>query len=361
MSIQNSKEEQLVLKLNILKRGILEEREKNRQLQTENNTLKEEIHENKEYIARLQEEINVLRNNTGKKQIKNFFNTFFEGEEEEDQHNKKQEEEINKLKSELSILKEQTTSIQKEKNFINTKLNEQIKRYEELKKTSKNEIDQIRQYYEEKEEYNAEDNTRIESMQVVISKLKTENYDHLKSIDSFERDIKKKAIEMEILMKGQNQLEKEIGCLKNEVHELKKENIALKDEVDNLTPINKSTIFEGTRIKSLTPKKTGKIELSFGEIEDNVIIYEGKQSGRVVDLSYIKLLNLFNDNRIDFTIKTQDYEEQYRIEFRLRYISYILQFFGEFTKKEEQLKGKKLKEESINKIFTKYSIGDTFY
>lgn len=361
MSTQNSKGDQLNLKLNILKRGILEEREKNSQLQTENNKQKEELHEKKEYIAKLQEEINILRDNTGKKQIKKFFTTFFEGEEEEDQHNKKQEEEITTLKNELAIVKEQIASMQKEKTFLNTKLNEQIKRDEELKTTLKNEIEQVKQYYEEKEQYNADDSTRIESMRVVISKLERENLEYIKTIDIFDQKIKKKVIEMEILMKGQNQLLEEIDCLKNEVHEYKKENINLRNEIEALTPVTKKTIFEGTRIRCLTPRKTSKIKLSFGEIEDNVIIYEGKQSGRVVDLRYIKLLKLFNDNRIDFTIKTMDYEEHYRIEFRLKFIPYILQYFNEFTTKEEQLNGKKLKEESFNNIFTKYSIGDTFY
>lgn len=352
--VQNS--DQMAFKLTILKKGILEERQKTADLQKENNNLQEDLQTQKEIVNKLQEEIVQLRNNTGKKQLTKFFNNFFEGEEDEEQHNKLKEDRINSLEGELEELKDQVNSMQKEKNFINIKLNEQIKQYEELKQESKYKMDEIHRYYKEKEQYEVDDSTRINSMSEVIKKLEREKIENEKTIEIYEKDKKNKCIEISILFKEQNLLIDELEALRKEIQEVKEENTHLNMIIEDLTPITRKTVFKGIMILSVRPRRTVGIEFTFGKIDNALVITEAEnQKGVVIDLMYILCINRVEDNKIEIITSKTNHEEKYVIEIRPRFIEYILKMYKDIISKKEVIEDK-----TINNLFISSSIRDCF-
>lgn len=357
MANHTQNNDHMALKLNILKKGILEERQKNAELLKENSYLKEDLQTQNEIVNKLQEEIVQLREKTGQKQIKKFFNTFFEGEEEdEEQHNKMKEDLINSLKREIDELKEQIISMQKEKHFINTKLNEQIKQYEDLKQESKNQIEKVHQHYQEKEQNNVDDSTRINLMSEIIKKLQKEKIEHEKTIEIYENNKQNRKIEVEILFKEQNQLIDEIEELKKEIHDLKEENSYLHTKIEELTPITKKTIFKGIRLLTKKPRKTLEIELTFGKIENALVITEAEnQKGTVIDMKYILLMDKAEENKLEIKTKTCNHEEQYLIEINSKYIDYILEFYKELSQNN-----KKGEDDTLNNYLIHYFTGDGF-
>ena len=133
-----------LVKLAILKNALLDERKKTENLQKENNILTEENtiikeknnklnEENiikQEQIEKLKEELIKYKNKNNNNNIHKFFNQFFE--EESEKLDNETLEALDLLKEENKNLKEEINSMKNEKNFINSKLNESIKDFNEL-------------------------------------------------------------------------------------------------------------------------------------------------------------------------------------------------------------------------------------
>ena len=109
-----------LLKIEVLKKGLLEQRKKTGELEKEVIQLKEEVIVKQETIDKLKEELSNLRDKSSKKKIQRFITGFFD----EGEQSKIDDDETAILKKENEDLKEKIHSLQSEKNFINSKLSE---------------------------------------------------------------------------------------------------------------------------------------------------------------------------------------------------------------------------------------------
>ena len=106
-----------LLKIEVLKKGLLEQRKKTGELEKEVFQLKEAVIVKQETIDKLKEELSNLRDKSSKKKIQRFITGFFD----EGEQSKIDDDETAILKKENEDLKEKIQSLQSEKNFINSK------------------------------------------------------------------------------------------------------------------------------------------------------------------------------------------------------------------------------------------------
>ena len=103
------------LKMNILKKGIVEERKKNQVLLNENNSLKESLIEKQEIISKLQDDLNNKNNEILKTEPKNYYSTLF-GQSSNDQAKIIEEKNkiISDLEEKIQNLKDENDSFQEQ-------------------------------------------------------------------------------------------------------------------------------------------------------------------------------------------------------------------------------------------------------
>lgn len=366
MANQITKEEQLIQKFTILKKSVFEERQKNSELQSEINSLKEELTIQKEITNKLQIELAMYKQNPSNgKSKKSFFNNFNflsinqpneekEVKEEEKMNKELQMREsiIQKLTLENSSLKEKILSIQQEKDYLSSKLKEQMNEYDKLKQMNEKKISEIHQEYEHHDKTLNEEKKRIESMSIWIKKLEQERIEHQNEIDLLMFDMGNKANGVETLFKEQAELLEEIEELKKEIAALKNDNERLLETLETIMPVTKKTVFQGLRIISTNPRKTNQIEITYGEIDKCIVIKEKNVDSKVYGLKYIPEMKKIDSNIIRFRVKVEDNEnekeEEYLIEFAEKYIQYILKYYRDGT----------FKKKIVESLLMSYTIGD---
>ena len=219
-----------LLKIEVLKKGLLDERKKRSEIESEVIKLKEEVVIKQETIDKLKEELLKLRDKSSKKQIQRFISGFFEEEEEQPKTN--DEEKL--LQKENEELKEKIFSLENEKNFINSKLSESVTEYNnlrnkyedqiaEIQKEKDEKIAKIQQDYEiknqnllkqifDKNQTISEQSKSIKCMSELYKSFDMQKFDYEKEISSLKKQVEEykktfdvKSNEVDILLKEQNQ------------------------------------------------------------------------------------------------------------------------------------------------------------
>ena len=134
-------------KLSILKKAVIEERAKTEKITAELNKYKEELIIKQEQIDKLKEELMKIKDGSSKKQIKRFFNDLFEEGEEEQQ---KMIMNNTILQKENEELKEKIKSLENEKSFISTKLNDSLSDYKNMKEMYEVQVEEMEKSYKAK-------------------------------------------------------------------------------------------------------------------------------------------------------------------------------------------------------------------
>ena len=295
----------IIAKLSILKNALLDERKKSENFQNEIKKLKEENlsiqdklnllkEENiikQEQIEKLKEEILKYKNQKAPKKLQNFFNKFFD-ENDEGKQDYETIEALQLLKKENEDLKEQITLIKNDKMFINGKLNESIKDFNELKEKYENKIKEIENRQNEKimkfendinekdEKYKKEIN---EKNKLIYENVEKSNYytQYIKSFDSqksdYENKISKFKQEIENYKENLNKKEEEINFIQSEkkfllekllefdnnIQDLKFEIQQYKNIISEMTPISNDYIFSGHLIPNDINDKKRLIQIKF--------------------------------------------------------------------------------------------------
>ena len=205
-----------LLKIEVLKKGLLEQRKKTGELEKEVIQLKEEVIVKQETIDKLKEELSNLRDKSSKKKIQRFITGFFD----EGEQSKIDDDETAILKKENEDLKEKIQSLQSEKNFINSKLSESMTEYnslkakldskvEEAKKEMDNKVAKIKEDFElknqnllkqifDKNQMLAEQSKSIKCMSELYKSFDMVKFNYEKEISTLKAELEQSTKNLEI-------------------------------------------------------------------------------------------------------------------------------------------------------------------
>ena len=279
----------LLLKIEVLRKGLLDERKKRSELEEEIIKLKEEGVIKQENLDKLKKELLRLRDKNGKTQLGFLTNLFDkEGVDQTEHQNIKEEEEL--LRKQIEDLNKKLASYEEEQTFINTKLTDSIKENNSLKNQHEEEIKNIKRDTEDKiKKMQEQYESKIQELQKQIFEQNQTIAEQTKSINcmselyksydidkvNFEKktkdltqeldQTKAKATNLETQLKDQSKLLSQIEKDKDAITQLQDEIRQYKIIIKDLTPLNVEHLFQGYVI----PKEKGalrkKIELSFAK------------------------------------------------------------------------------------------------
>ena len=372
----------IIAKLSILKNALLDERKKSENFQNEIKKLKEENlsiqdklnllkEENiikQEQIEKLKEEILKYKNQKAPKKLQNFFNKFFD-ENDEGKQDYETIEALQLLKKENEDLKEQITLIKNDKMFINGKLNESIKDFNELKEKYENKIKEIENRQNEKimkfendinekdEKYKKEIN---EKNKLIYENVEKSNYytQYIKSFDSqksdYENKISKFKQEIENYKENLNKKEEEINFVQSEkkfllekllefdnnIQDLKFEIQQYKNIISEMTPISNDYIFSGHLIPNDINDKKRLIQIKF--IKKNKFYFKIEKEKELF-LTNKEVIDIIQDskrkNYVKIILRINNEKKNFLCEFTEKEISSLINFFIDFKKKPNLIEG----------------------
>ena len=366
-----------LFKIEVLKKGLLEQRKKTSDLEKEVIQLKEEVIVKQETIDKLKEELSNLRDKSSKKKIQRFITGFFD----EGEQSKIEDDETIILKKENEDLKEKIQSLQSEKNFINSKLSESMTEYNTLKskldskiEEAKTEMDAkvakmkddfelknqnlLKQIFD-KNQMLAEQSKSIKCMSELYKSFDMQKFNYEKEISTLKSELENntknleiKQSQIDILLKEQDKLLKKIEEDNNEIMQMKDEITQYKLIIDDLTPINTDYVFQGYLI---TKGIKTKLEISFAKYKQSIAFKEENQKEKVFVNKEISdvVIDKKNSNRVWICIYSKGQQKNYLCEFNKKEAEYIVKFY----------KGIKVRQNDVGveNALMNASLGDYFY
>lgn len=121
--MSSSEAKNLILKIEVLKKGLIDERKKRTELEEEIIKLKEGGVIKQENLDKLKKELLSLKDKNGRNFITNVFDK--DGVDQAEHQNAKEEEEL--LRKQIQELNKKLASFEEEQTFINAKLTDSIK------------------------------------------------------------------------------------------------------------------------------------------------------------------------------------------------------------------------------------------
>ena len=366
-----------LLKIEVLKKGLLEQRKKTGELEKEVIQLKEEVIVKQETIDKLKEELSNLRDKSSKKKIQRFITGFFD----EGEQSKIDDDETAILKKENEDLKEKIQSLQSEKNFINSKLSESMTEYnslkakldskvEEAKKEMDNKVAKIKEDFElknqnllkqifDKNQMLAEQSKSIKCMSELYKSFDMVKFNYEKEISTLKAELEQstknleiKQSQVDILLKEQEKLLKQIEEGNNEIMQMKDEIKQYKLIIDDLTPINTDYVFQGYLI---TKGVKTNLEISFGKYKQSISFQEENQKEKVFvnkDISDV-VIDKKNSNRVWICIYSKGKQNNYLCEFTKKEAEYIVKFYQGIKVRQNDV--------GVENALMNASLGDYFY
>lgn len=370
-------------KIEILKKGLIEERKKNAELTAQVASLKEEVILKQEVIDKQKEEIQNLKNNSSKKKLQRFITGFFDGEEDDDEEENKQEIEEEYLKK-IQNLQDTINTLQNDKNFSNSKLAEALndynvlktrfdnvkketqKEYEEKLKKVQNEnelkIQNFLKQISEKNQKLAEQSKSIKCMSELYKSFDIEKFNYSKQMNESKKELseykdkyEQQNIEIQLLHKHNEKLIKQSEDDNQEIIRLKAEIKQFKQIIDDMTPITIDYIFDGFLVsiekKQLDQKK--KLEISFGKYQNSIAFKLQQEKEKVIinkdiiDITQDKHSN----NKIWLSAYIDKKQVNYLCEFTKRELEYILKFYNQI----------KVRNDYVEKALMNVSLSDYYY
>lgn len=373
MSNQSSND--ILVKLNVLKKALLEERNKSEYLTKEIGQYKEELIIKQEQIDKLKEELLQFKDNSSKKQIKRFFSNLFTEEDEEIQQ--KQLFDNTKLTKENEELLEKVKSLQNEKSFINTKLNETMSDYSNLKakyeakfaEIQKDSSDQLQKYIKEistKNQQIAEQIGRIKIMTELCKTFDMQKFEFEKQISELKKEINDREATIQLKVDEINHLfqeqshyleqieenKKEIDNLKNELLKYKPQYFDDEDNID-INQININYIFKGEILPTNKNEPKKKVEICFGKQKDCLSFKIEGNEEKIFPNSDINDItkNTKYKDRVWINIVQNKNQQNYACRFAPNKIDIILNYYEKI----------KVKPGILEAAFQNVTFGDYFY
>ena len=141
----------LLVKLEVLKKALKEERKRKNALEEEVIKLKEDVVIKQENLDKIKKELLKLREKNEKNQL-SFIANIIDNNNEADEPQKENEDEEEKelLRKQIEDLNEKIASFEKEQEIINNKLTESIQANNDIKLKHKEKVNQLNKEHEDK-------------------------------------------------------------------------------------------------------------------------------------------------------------------------------------------------------------------
>ena len=141
----------LLVKLEVLKKALKEERKRKNELEEEVIKLKEDVVIKQENLDKIKKELLKLREKNEKNQL-SFIANIIDNNNEADEPQKENEDEEEKelLRKQIEDLNEKIASFEKEQEIINNKLTESIQANNDIKLKHKEKVNQLNKEHEDK-------------------------------------------------------------------------------------------------------------------------------------------------------------------------------------------------------------------
>ena len=141
----------LLVKLEVLKKALKEERKRKNELEEEVIKLKEDVVIKQENLDKIKKELLKLREKNEKNQL-SFIANIIDNNNEADEPQKENEDEEEKelLRKQIEDLNEKIASFEKEQEIINNKLTESIQANNDIKLKHEEKVNQLNKEHEDK-------------------------------------------------------------------------------------------------------------------------------------------------------------------------------------------------------------------
>ena len=141
----------LLVKLEVLKKALKEERKRKNELEEEIIKLKEDVVIKQEKLDKIKKELLKLREKNEKNQL-SFIANIIDNNNEADEPQKENEDEEEKelLRKQIEDLNEKIASFEKEQEIINNKLTESIQANNDIKLKHEEKVNQLNKEHEDK-------------------------------------------------------------------------------------------------------------------------------------------------------------------------------------------------------------------
>ena len=141
----------LLVKLEVLKKALKEERKRKNELEEEVIKLKEDVVIKQENLDKIKKELLKLREKNEKNQL-SFIANIIDNNNEADEPQKENEDEEEKelLRKQIEDLNEKIASFKKEQEIINNKLTESIQANNDIKLKHEEKVNQLNKEHEDK-------------------------------------------------------------------------------------------------------------------------------------------------------------------------------------------------------------------
>ena len=141
----------LLVKLEVLKKALKEERKRKNELEEEVIKLKEDVVIKQENLDKIKKELLKLREKNEKNQL-SFIANIIDNNNEADEPQKENEDEEEKelLRKQIEDLNKKIASFEKEQEIINNKLTESIQANNDIKLKHKEKVNQLNKEHEDK-------------------------------------------------------------------------------------------------------------------------------------------------------------------------------------------------------------------
>ena len=353
---------QLLVKLEVLKKALKEERKRKNELEEEVIKLKEDVVIKQENLDKMKKELLKLREKNGKNQL-SFIANIFDNNNEAAEPQKENEEEKELLRKQIEDFKEKIASFEKEQEIINNKLTESIqanndiklKHEEKIKQLSKENEDKLRetvaqyeekiknlqkQIFEQNQTIN-EQTSSIKCMSELYKSFDVQKVNYEKEIENLKKDLAEsnkisaqKTKEVEILLKDQNNLLKAIETDKEEILHLKDEIRQYKSIIEDLTPLSIDHLFQGFLIPTEKGMVKKRVDLSFGKYKQRLYFKAEDEEEKIFlskeidDIVYDKKSN----NKVWLCVFIQGKQTNFLCEFTRKETEYIIRFYKSIIK-----------------------------
>ena len=259
------------------------------------------------------------------------------------------EKEKELLQKQIEDLKEKIASFEKEQEIINNKLTESIQANNDIKLKHEEKINQLNkknedtlrktvEQYEEKikflEEYIFGQNQRIKGGSILYDTQKR-LFESLKIIlDESNKISAQKTKEVEILLKDKNNLLKAIETDKEEILHLKDEIRQYKSIIEDLTPLSIDHLFQGFLIPTEKGMVKKRVDLSFGKYKQRLYFKAEDEEEKIFlskeidDIVYDKKSN----NKVWLCVFIQGKQTNFLCEFTRKETEYIIRFYKSIIK-----------------------------
>ena len=326
--------EDINLKLNVLKKAIIDERKKNQVLLKENNSLKEKINEKDDIISKLQSDNRQLQDSILKQDPKAYYDSLLSQPTPEVSPTEK----IN-LKKEIEDLKEENICYQEQNVALKNQLEELTVELDNVRATLNERIEFLTQELNNQNKINEENKLKTQVMTDLYSEYETKKNEYEQKIKDLTKEGEELRNDNEDLSKQNNVLINTITHLTKEIENMSTDKYKLEKEIEEHKEIDKNYLFKGNLIvKNGNTRNRPSVELFFGKYEEAVIL-KIKDIERIITMKDFNSIKVSSKKKSILIINFSDNGKviEFECEFTQRECEFVIKFFTEMKNKYVQI------------------------